>query len=433
MLEVIDTLQQVEAGTYRGVGAQMVALGSEVMLPEGLERPDNDKGLGFVSRYLAATALDMTKEVNLNLTSSVENGKVVDTRLLSWFLIGRQLGVPGLASEQFVSTAEGVLEKAVRVTSALAQLKIVQGGKKSATNWRSLFEGAVKAGIFGEAFQPTIVTSLGGYAGDVPLAAPFNLLPGLEVDDVLREEGFSPNMIVTSAAKYGTDCNGLSLEGASRNWDTTFKAYQKLVRGFYPEAEVSTSFETLWPGGLEAYPERLVAAARDCCDEDESLRTTALQYGAGADEFVKYMLSHTQAFRDYQVAPKSPFVIKVGAPSELRFSRWQKQVIERALPGLDGFVPNMATMKRNGEPEYGQISLYYPRIGNRPPYYPDTEAVDTPEPSLSGQFPASFEDFLWSIPDGDPSLRRYDDLKNALGLTRVKPDDYLELFSGGSR
>jgi hypothetical protein len=434
MLETINSLQQVEAGKFRGIGGQMVVLGGEVTLPEGLVMPENDNELGMVSKYLAATAMELTKDVSLNLSSSVENGKIVDKRMLAWLLMGRQQGDPGLASEEFIYTAETIIDRAVRVTEAISQLAIVQGGKKLATNWRSLFEGAVKAGVFGQDFQPTIVTSLGGSESDVPLAAPFNILPGLEVAQTMREAGFKPSMIVTSAAQYGVDCNGLDQDKTSQNWQATCGAYQKLLQEFYPEAEDSTSFETLWPQGLETYPEALVDTARTICMNEASLRSTAEQYGAeDADAFVKYMLSHTQAFRDYQATPESPFVIKVGAPSELRFSRWQKQVIEQALPDLKGFVPNTARVSKDGKAEYGQVSLYYPRIGNRPPYYSDAEVGDPTEPGLGQTFPDSFEDFLWSLEQGDPSLRRYADLEDALRGTRVKSDQYLKLFSGSAK
>jgi hypothetical protein len=347
MLEIINTLRQVETGEYNGIGKQLVALSAEVALPEGITKPENDSGLGIVSKYLGASALETAQGINVNLFSPIENGKIVDMRMLAWLLVGRKQRLSDvrsadLGNEKFVFTADKI-------------------------------------------------------------------------------------MVVTSAAKYGIDCNGLDSVGASSNWNETLKAYQKLVKDFYPESEASTTYETLWPGGLGIYPSELVRAAKECCEADDGLSQTAEMYGAGPDAFVNYMLSHTQAFRDYQITPEAPFVVKVGAPSELRFSRWQKLAIEQALPLRNGFVPNMVVTDSNGKKEYGQVSLYYPRLGNRPPYYADSVT----EPTLYGKYPANFEDFLWSIPDGDPSLRRYADLQNTLLQTRVRPEEYLELFAGG--
>jgi len=431
MLEAIDTLRQIDAGEYRGIGSQLVSLGDEVDLPGNVVRPSRDNGLGIVGKYLASTATGIAQEVSLEtrlLTSPVENGKVVDTRTLAWLLAGRdaqrngQTDASGLEADQFVFTARDIISDAIKTTAEVSKMEILQGSKKSATNWRSLFEGLVKASTFGSGFQPRIITSLGGYGGEAPLAAPFNILPGLELSETLRDAGYDPTMTVTSAAQYGVECNDLEPEQASQNWSATYDAYQQLLGRFYPEAEDTTAFETLWPGGLEGYPEKLVEAARDCCQNNESLRATAEQYGADSDDFVRYMLSHTQAFRDWQPTPESPFVIKVGAPSEVRFSRWQEEVIEQALPLAEGFVPNSIS---GDNTRYGQISLYYPRVGNRPPYYPDSDG----EPRLAGSYPTDFEDFLWSIPDGNPSLRRYDDLGQNLEKTRVKPNQYLALFS----
>ncbi len=430
MNEIVDTLNAVDTGQYTGIGNQLIALGEEVCLPEGLTKPIRDKDLGWVGKYLIKTSLAASEEINLNIGSCTENGKIVDKRLLAWLLIGRiePDGNPELCSEQFVFTAQDIVSKAMQTTARVASLKILQGGKKSATNWRSMFEGFVKADIFGKDFQPTIITSLGGFDGDVPLAAPFNIIPGLELGKTLRKQGYDPSFIVTSAAKYGVDCNGLRLEGASNNWGTTFSAYSKLIREFYPEADCSTTFETLVPSYAEGYPDKLIESAKSCCQSEESLRQTSEHYRAGSEAFVRYMLSHIQAFRDFQRKPETPFVMKVGAPSELRFLQWQKQVIEQALPTVDGFVPNMVL--RNGiTNQYGQISLYYPRLGNRPPYYPDAEVG---EPNLYGTFPADYQDFLWSIAEDNPSLKRYADLELALKATSVMPNEYLALFSGAN-
>jgi hypothetical protein len=426
MLEVTNTLRQIDAGEYRGVGSQLVALGDKVDVPG--PRPTRDNGLGMVGRYLTNCAFDAAAEVDIKpITSPAENGRVVDVRTLAWLLIGReaqasgQVDAAGLEAKEFAFTARDIISDALKTTDDVSKMEVLRGGKKSATNWRSLFEGLVKAKVFGAAFQPRIVTSLGGYDGQVPLAAPFNVLPGLELAESLRSRGYEPTMTVASAARYGVECNGLDPSGANENWDTTRRSYQQLVSEFYPEMQDRVTFETLWPGALDAYPEELVQAARDCCQDDESLRATAEQYGADAGAFVRYMLSHTQAFRDWQSTSEAPFVIKVGAPSELRFSKWQKQVIERAQPLAEGFVPNSLV---NGS--YGQISLYYPRLGDRPPYYPDADN----EPKLGSPCPADFTDFLWTIPDGDPALKRYAGLEQNLETTRVKPNQYLALFGG---
>ncbi len=428
MIEMTKALSTVEKGEYNGIGNKLVALGDEVTFPDGMARPERDSGMGWVSKYLAKTALVTAQELKLDVYSPVENGKIVDKRILSWLLIGRDES-PQLGTERFVFSAEDLITRALRTTAQVAQTKILQGSKRSATNWRSMFEGLVKADIFGDDFQPTIITSLGGYDGEVPLAAPFNIVPGLELVQILQKQAYDPSLIVTSASKFGVDCNGLNPEAAFKNWQTTFEAYQELSSQFYPESESKTSFETLVPSGLATYPTELIEVARMCCEADESLRQTAEHYGAGPDAFVNYMLSHTQAFRDFQSKPESPFVIKVGAPSELRFSQWQKRLIEQALPLLDGFVPNMVL--RNGDSnQYGQLSLYYPRIGNRPPYYPD---ANSGEPVAYGVYPSDYQDFLRSIPEDNPSLKRYADLEKALENTRVSPNEYLKFFTGDNR
>ncbi|HKU18853.1 MAG TPA: hypothetical protein VJP80_06295 [Candidatus Saccharimonadales bacterium] len=423
MKELTAALAQIEAGTYTGIGSQMVALGADIRAPEGITKPPRDGGLGWAGKYLGYTARETARDLPLQPLSPTENGKIVDKRLLAWLLIGREYN-DKLGSENFIFAAEDLVQRALQTTAEIAQAKVVQGAKRTATDWRSLFEGLTKADIFGEEFQPAIITSLGGWDGEVPLAAPFNVVPGLELCQLLRARGYDPTMVVTSAAKYGADCNGLDLGAVSKNWTDTYGAYQTLASAFYPEAEGAIAYETLVPGGLDTYPPELFDAARAACNADKSLQQTAAQYSADPEAFVRYMLSHTQAFRDFQTAPELPFVIKVGAPSELRFSQWQKRVIEQALPDLPGFIPNMV---RPSDGQYGQISLYYPRIGNRPPYYPDS----ADEPGLCAAQPGNYTDFLYSLPNDSPSLARYADLESALETTSIAPNEYLALFSGG--
>jgi len=340
----------------------------------------------------------------------------------------RPLGeyVAPLGNEGFATTARDVISGAIQTTAEIANMKVLQGAKRSATNWRSLFEGLVKADVLGPSFYPRIYTSFGGFDGEVPLAAPFNALPGLELLMKLREKNYGFTFLnLMSAAEYGVECNGLDRAGATTNTKQTFDAYKLLADKYYPEAYWSTVYETLDPKEIDGYPEALWVAARECCEADPSLQETSAQYGADNEAFVRYMLSHTQAFRDY-AQNTTPFAIKVGAPSELRFSKWQKQVIERALPELDdGTVPNMVIRSPEGN-QYGQISLYYPRLGNRPPYYPDA----TDEPTIGDATPVDYQDFLESIPIDDPCLKRYDDLERALEGTRVEPRDYLASFRG---
>ncbi len=146
-----------------------------------------------------------------------------------------------------------------------------------------------------------------------------------------------------------------------------------------------------------------------------------LRSASGDDEsYVEYMTSHIQAFKDFQPGKGRKFVIKVGAQSEKPFSRFQKSAIESCLPiALElGTVPNLVDASTG---EYGQITLLYPRVGSRPPYYPETGE----DPPVSDIDVYSYEDLLAEM--SGEVLVRYRNLLKALGRTSVDPDEYLSV------
>lgn len=311
-------------------------------------------------------------------------------------------------------------EQAQDALACIRAMPIFKSSKK--TDWQSLLYGLRGVNDLDPSYNPKIITSIGGTDREPPIAAPFNAVPAMELASTLVESGLKPTVTLTSAYKYAVECNGVDEVGASANWDTTRAAYQKVIEEFYPGLSGVVSFDVLDPRGVDQYPGFLRDSATKISASSDSLQATAQKYGSSGETYLTYMLSHTQAFRDFQRRPVDRFVIKVGAQSEQRFSTWQKAVIEDCLDDavIDGFVPNRINQD---EGSYGQISLFYPRIGARPPYF--AEAPDEP---MLGEI-AEIETYEGMLDRLDYSvLTRYQGLAKALGCTAITPQEYLEVL-----
>ena len=317
---------------------------------------------------------------------------------------------------------DGCRQQAVDAVGVIRAMPLFKGKRQRLTDWQSLTDGLTKAAAYGGEFEPTIITSVGGYDGEAPLAAPFNVIPSLELASALGDLGYDPRLVIASAYPYAVECNKTDQTAAQANWYQTKAAYETIADTFYPALSGSLSLEVLDPKGLEAFPDFIVNAAETVSNRNVSLKATAERYGADKASYLAYMLSHIQAFRDYQPEPTSRFVIKVGAPSEERFSKWQKAVIEVCLRDAvaSGFVPNRVCLPGS---EYGQITVYSPRTGSRPVYYPQS----SDEPLLSEGIDGlqGFRGLLERL--RPETAERYAQLEKALGSTAVNLEDYLTL------
>lgn len=425
-LELEASLRSADMGEMRGIGARYVQLPLQgVELPAGVEAPARDKGRGIVGRILGEAAEETASKETKRLLSQQGQGRVLDERLLGQFLIARDYGLSGFRGEAFLPAAEASVRQAVSATNTVSEMALFGAAKRNATDWRSLFEGFLKASVFGKDFQPTIITSAGGYEGPATIAAPFNIVPAFELAANLSALGYEPEVIAASASDYAVSCNNAEKTAADANWEQTKKAYRSVLAKFYPGLTANVSFEILDPEELKDYPDFIGESARAISETNQSLRATANRYGSEEDAYIAYMLSHIQAFRDYQPGSRNRFVIKVGAASEMRFSAWQRAVIENCLDDAvdSGFVPNRVVVPAAS---YGQVSLFYPRLGKRPVYYPDGAG----EPEL-GSFEAQAENYDYFLDGLDDGLKdRYLRLGRVLGTTAISPDDYLRLFAG---
>lgn len=243
---------------------------------------------------------------------------------------------------------------------------LYKGNSRASTDWKSLAEGIESAFQNPEnpACQPTIITSVGGYDDKPPYEAGFNIIPALELCKLLKEYGLKPQVIITSAMKYAEECNSYDLEGLSKNWATTLGRYTRIVEQLYPELTDCISFESLLPRGLDDLPESIKNAATDTGLYGSLYKTAKRKNPEITEEqFIKYMLSHVQAFRIWQ--PRDGqyhgLVVKVGAPSEGRFTKWVAKVIEAS--GQSAGVTAIF------------VALGFTRLSAGPPYYPTSEDI----------------------------------------------------------
>lgn len=325
--------------------------------------------------------------------------------------------------QNLATLAAGPTDQAESVVTQLRANPLF-GKLSGKTDWESLKAGMVNAGVWDEAeYAPTIITSVGGAEGAPAVAAGFNIVPALELSRALATSGYSPKLIISSAGEYAINCNDMDASAVTENWLASLAIYERILSTYYPDLEEDVTFEYLDPDERE-YPLEIESALREAAMEERGLLAKARSMGGSEEDFVEYMASHIFAFRDFQPDPERRFVIKVGAQSEERFSRFQKTAIEKCLPGaLDlGFVPNLI---RPDDSYYGQITLYYPRIGSRPPYYLEADG----DPSAADLEAETYADLLDGL--DDELLLRYQNLEKALGKTSISPDEYLAVVRAG--
>lgn len=308
-------------------------------------------------------------------------------------------------------------QNAAEVTAEINDCPVFGRGNSNA-DWKSLEYGFgnLENGIQ-DLKKPLIVTSVGGSEDSITLAAGFNVIPAFELASLLLGRGIEPDVLITSAAEYAAFCNGSDREKVLTNWLRTKEVYKAIAGNFFPGLESCIDYELLDPA-QRLYPAEIEEAISQTALSDEETRARS---ASDNDEgYIEYMASHIQAFRDFQPGEGRKFVIKVGAQSEKPFSRFQKSSIERCIPAVLelGTVPNLVDAD---EGEYGQITLLYPRIGSRPPYYLETDE----DPPVSDTDASLYADLLTGL--SGELLARYKNLLKALGKTSIDPDEYLSV------
>lgn len=304
---------------------------------------------------------------------------------------------------------------ASKLTGEIRESPVFGRGNASA-DWESMeygFENLESA--TDESQKPMIITSLGGSEDELTIASAFNVIPALELAQLLKRRGVDSDVLITSAAEYAVVCNGYNREKVLANWDKTKDLYSAIVSSFFPSLGEQVEYELLDPS-VRIYPAEIEDAIQQTALTDEKMKDRSPS--DNNEDYGKYMASHIQAFKDFQPDEARRFVIKVGAQTEKPFSAFQKKAIETCLPEALalGTVPNLVIPQEN---RYGQITLLYPRVGSRPPYY--KESGD--EPGLDEFRPLGFDGLIESLVDR--AQVRYRNLRKALAKTSIEPNDYL--------
>ncbi len=427
--------------------AQLAAFMAES--PEGSAKFRN--GLGPLTRSLNRSVTEQLQGSPLaRLLLDPQQGKwLVDPMLCNVACIGLQAA----ARESIISPGElsrrmrQAFGRAVTTTRTIFEDQMFRGTNANDTNWRSLFEQLVKASIF-DTWQPTVITSVGGAEEQPTPAAAVNIIPGLRLTRLLREAGYNPTFTIGFASEFAIACNGADANRVRAGQIATEQLYRSFVARYYPDLAAAVRYER---PGVEALqtdlPEQYVAFARQAMQPTSpdtsqlgrltsSLTETALKRAANGsvdrEKMLQYLLSHQLIFRDVQTKGQRPrpFVVKVGAPSELRFSRYQQAVTEGYMnaygPGGGIMIPNQTQRDGGGAWRYGQITLYYPGVGSRPPYYRESEDEPTLTDIDSQVAAAGFERLMRSL---DGSVERYAALEKVLTRAGIDPDDYMKFIA----
>lgn len=430
--------------------------------PEGSLR--FKKGLGPVARPLNREAVEFASQVpyprgGLSLQEALRDKvgafDIVDQRLFNAVLIGAQTKAQEEQNESpervFEITREAIT-RAVKTVRDIFTDPLFTGTEPRDTDWRSLFEQLVKSAVF-PSYKPTIITSVGGAESAPTYAAPANILPGLRLTQKLRDEGYDAEFIVGFASEFAIACNDADARKVRGNREATEAMYRELIKRYYPDLQETgcVQFETPEVRKLtEELPEDYIAFARECVTSPGVLgerfgsALTALpqkaintlkEGGENAEKTLAYLLSHQLIFRDVQTTETRPFVIKVGAPSEKSFSAFQQTVTEGYMNRIrtpNAMIPNATpyvTEGSGGRWRYGQITMYYPRLGWFPPYY--REAEDEPDISSAPEQ----EGFSGLKSRISGSIERYSALEKMLLNAEINPDDYVDFvnsFTGSS-
>ncbi len=390
----------------------------------------------------------------LLLLDTGKNPLIIDP-ILSNILLGglaakTKDGQP-LSPKETMDAAYEIVTRAVTMLQSLFNDPVFLGVEPERTDWRSLFEQLIRASIF-ETYKPTVVTSVGGTEDDPNVASAANILPGLRLVKRLREAGYDAQFVIGFASEFGIACNNLDPEKTRKNQKVSEQLYMACVKRYCPEliAAGAVSVENPTVEEIERQlPADYVEFSREVMQNPsslgsefvalrDSLMSTATRKSGDNEVFEKallYLLSHQLIFRDVQAGTEiSPFVIKVGAPSELRFSAFQKLVTEgymnwKATPTAV-MIPNSTPHKNedvDGKWRYGQITMYYPSLGTRPPYYretPDEQSV------FDAARTGDYESWRREL---EGSVERYAALEKLLRNMDIDPNEYFALVTATAR
>jgi hypothetical protein len=420
-------------------------------------------GAGPFARLLSKEAADILSEFTRQDGGPSLQGLLLDKGKGKWIIDQRLLNIALLAAqtkaykeykdatpEYLAETVREAVLNAAQTTGKIFTNPLFAGLGAEATDWRSLFEQLVKSRLF-ESFthryNPQIITSVGGDESAPVVAAPGNILPALELTTLLRKEGYQAECKIRFASEFAIACNGVDPDKTRANQSLTQDFYEQFISEYYRDLWFDSGADLYAPEAYHmdgAVPQDYINFTRACVEKPEILgekfvsTVSALPRKAleslnasevEREKTLKYLLSHQYIFGDVQTRYSRAFVIKVGAPSERRFSEFQQQVTEaymnRGTRTQGVMVPNSPQFvndENGGKWKYGQITLYYPRLGSRPPYYPETPD----EPNVLSDIPeGTFSDFKRNL---GGSVERYAALERNLGLAGIDPDDYLRFI-----
>ncbi|MFM2414318.1 MAG: hypothetical protein RI911_11 [Candidatus Parcubacteria bacterium] len=420
--------------------------------PEGSLKYKGDRGP--LTRGLDTATLELLKDGKKlsrigALLQIPGTAVIVDEALCNVLMVGcvakrKEQDLP-VEDREVRAEMEAALTNAITTVKKIASDPIFTSLGFTRTNWRSLFEQLVRAHMF-ESYQPVIITSVGGTSLEPGVAAGVNILPALKLAETLIESGYKPKVIGSFASEFAIACNDEDAAKTRANQEATQALYEACSQEFFPQLVEKgvLQFETPPATALqEKLPPEYIEFVREAMRNPDSISPelrvlrdslvttaetrTGRKVEIGSPEFdraVDYLLSHQLIFRDIQTTELYPSVIKVGAPSEDRFSEFQRITTEAFMNAQERprhLIPNAThhTVK-DGKPSwsYGQITLFYPKIGERPPYLRETT---TDEPSIFeiGD-ETSYDSWRMKL---DSSVERYAALEKTLKLLTDDPDN----------
>lgn len=375
---------------------------------------------------------------------------VIDETFCNLLMIGVFSRLPENSSVDYLRIYTDIISEvqtALDTVKEISQDPVFTKVGFSETNWRSLFEQLVRAKLFNQ-YQPKIITSVGGTSEAPSVAAAVNVLPSFHLARLLKKKGYKPKVRVSFASEFAIQCNRPeSPEKVRENRDITQRLYEKVADIFFQDLVKSDiiEYETLPYAALRAkLPEEYIRFVKEIVRNPEQIssefkvlvdslmgtseKRTGVQTSEedAFDKTVDYLLSHQLIFRDMQVSEYEPFIIKVGNPGERRFSRFQEITTQAFMNDQRiprHVIPNGTYHKsKDGIVvwSYGQISLSYPKTGERPPYF--SEKGDDRESIFDVESP-SYHNWKSSKTS---TVERYTDLEWMLGKLSIDPDKYLE-------
>lgn len=301
---------------------------------------------------------------------------------------------------------------------------------------------------------PRLITSFGGSEEIPSVVAPANIIPGLELLRRFNAARLPATYVVRSAGLYAVEANGFNPDKVAAHAAMTATMYVSFVETFYPDCANDFSVATEPTAVVDTLPEELLEVAGFSKPNPDAGKIVDPWTGKTIDQFElgmrrnpnldlrkasKYMLSHVTIFEDVQYPDAaSDFVIKVGGPSEMLFSVWQRQTMNAAIQnGMMGRFAN-----NTSGASYNNISFFGPRYSSSPTYYKQANEeydVLTTPPSTEGlgaTLPASLSEEqrlttllprAYVASTSNPDLQgRYKSFFGVLSGVGIRPSAYQE-------